>query len=249
MNDLSSLSLTPTPPAPLIGRVIGSESAELFASSGTATISEWTRVLAVAERTFRDFPRIVDFGCGCGRTIRHLRPLLHDSQELIGIDVDREAISWLTDNYPSVIGHSIATHPPCALGSDSVDLVVNQSVFTHLPEEAQFAWLAELHRIVKPGGFLILSFHGRSVWEGLEAPLRAVGKIPEAEELANALRTKGFHYTRGRNSLEQALPEYYGVTLHSIDYVAREWSRWFSIVVWLPRFSLKHQDVVLLRKE
>jgi SAM-dependent methyltransferase len=249
MGILCANPLAPIPPVSLIGRVIGSENAELFVSSGKATISDWSRALALIQRTFRDFPRIVDFGCGCGRTIRHLRPMLQDSQELVGMDVDCEAVTWVAHNYPTVIGHTISTHPPCALGSGSVDLILNQSVFTHLPEDAQFAWLQELHRIAKSDAFLILSFHGLSVWEALESPLRANGNIVEAEELRAAYNTRGFHHTQGRNSLEQALPEYYGVTLHSIDYVIREWAKWFSIVAWLPRYSLGHQDIVLLRKQ
>jgi SAM-dependent methyltransferase len=240
--------LLPIPPTALIGRVIGSQDTELFASSGRTTITEWARALALVDRTFSSFSRIVDFGCGCGRTIRHLRPILHSSQELVGLDVDGEAISWLVENYPLVIGHKLDLYPPCALGSGSIDLVLNQSVFTHLPEDAQFAWLQELHRIARSDALLLLSFHGQSVWQDFRAALLAQARVDDATQLDRDYQSKGFVYMRGRSDLEQALPDYYGSTLHSIEYVTREWSRWFVIVAWLPRFSLQHQDVIVLRK-
>src|SRR3954447_2624885 len=127
-------ALEPLPPAALMGRVAGSDETSAFAASGHRTVSEWARALGLVEKTFHDFPRIVDFGCGCGRALRHLRPRLKDTQELIGLDVDGEAIKWMSENYKNIVSVKLDEWPPSPIQTDSVDLIVNQSVFTHLPE-------------------------------------------------------------------------------------------------------------------
>src|SRR5262249_14848680 len=42
----------------------------------------------------------------------------------------------------------------------SFDLVYAFSVFTHLPESLQLAWMGELRRVLRPGGYLLISLHG-----------------------------------------------------------------------------------------
>ena len=36
------------------------------------------------------------------------------------------------------------------------------SIFTHLDADLQVPWMEELTRVVKPGGVLLATFHGRS---------------------------------------------------------------------------------------
>ena len=48
------------------------------------------------------------------------------------------------------------------------DLIFNHSVFTHLDENYQDAWLAELERVTKPGGVLVLSVSGQHPFSELE---------------------------------------------------------------------------------
>jgi SAM-dependent methyltransferase len=52
--------------------------------------------------------------------------------------------------------------PPLAFESESFDLVYALSVFTHLTAELQLAWRDELRRVLRPGGFLLVTTHGRS---------------------------------------------------------------------------------------
>jgi len=42
--------------------------------------------------------------------------------------------------------------PPMSYEDNMFDFVYSISIFTHLPEDMQFAWLQELQRITKPGG-------------------------------------------------------------------------------------------------
>jgi len=45
------------------------------------------------------------------------------------------------------------------------DFIYAFSVFTHLSESGQVAWLAELSRILRPGGYLLMTTHGEAFAE------------------------------------------------------------------------------------
>jgi len=50
-----------------------------------------------------------------------------------------------------------ALSPPLVYGEGSFGLIYTFSVFTHLSEALQVSWLAELSRVLKPGGYLLLT--------------------------------------------------------------------------------------------
>src|SRR5262249_60680166 len=50
--------------------------------------------------------------------------------------------------------------PVLGYDDDAFDLIYALSVFTHLPEPDQLTWMDELHRVLRPGGHLILTTHG-----------------------------------------------------------------------------------------
>ena len=52
-----------------------------------------------------------------------------------------------------------ALAPPTLLPAGTFDLAYGCSVLTHLREASAQAWLAELERLLKPGGRLLLTFH------------------------------------------------------------------------------------------
>jgi 2-polyprenyl-3-methyl-5-hydroxy-6-metoxy-1,4-benzoquinol methylase len=101
---------------------------------------------------------ILDFGCGCGRVLRHLHSL--DQTRICGTDYNPHLIEWCRANLP--FGHFQVNRlaPPLNYIDAEFDLVYALSVFTHLTETLQFQWMNELSRLVKPGGYLMLSTHG-----------------------------------------------------------------------------------------
>jgi SAM-dependent methyltransferase len=104
--------------------------------------------------------RVLDFGCGIGRTLRHF---LNEAEtaEFWGADIDAPSIDWLQENLcPPLHAWRCATSPPLGLEPGSFDLAWAVSVFTHLTFNS-IPWIVELHRVLKPGGLLIASFMGR----------------------------------------------------------------------------------------
>lgn len=112
----------------------------------------------------RDFSfagkRVLDFGCGAGRTLRQFLAEARTG-EFWGADIDAASIAWLTRHLsPPLEAVNNGPEPPLGLQHGTFDLVWALSVFTHLTD-ASLAWLAELHRLLKPGGLLIATYMGR----------------------------------------------------------------------------------------
>jgi SAM-dependent methyltransferase len=104
--------------------------------------------------------RVLDFGSGAGRTLRHF---LEEAEEgdFWGADLDEASIDWLERELsPPLHGWRSAEWPPLGLEHGSFDLIWAVSVFTHLTDNAS-AWLLELQRLLKPDGLLIATYMGR----------------------------------------------------------------------------------------
>lgn len=149
----------PFPPARLIHAVAGTKDTGWFwqgGQLGARTIVDMLarRGLAPAECT-----RILDFGCGCGRVIRHLAPLAPRA-ELHGTDYNAALIRWCQRALQRTSFARNDLAPPTRYADGTFDLVYAFSVFTHLTEPLQHAWLAELRRITRPGGWMIITTHG-----------------------------------------------------------------------------------------
>jgi SAM-dependent methyltransferase len=104
--------------------------------------------------------RVLDFGSGAGRTLRHFVPEA-ESAELWGADIDGASIDWLRKNLcPPLHAWHCPGWPPLGLEHGSFDLIWAISVFTHLTDNSS-AWLLELHRLLAPGGLLMATYMGR----------------------------------------------------------------------------------------
>jgi len=241
--------LGPIAPEHLRERVAGTSNENWWDAGGARTVDEWHRALQCLNMDFRELPTVLDFGCGGGRALRHLALRLSNRQHLYAADVDHEQVAWLRANYPEITSIGLGELPPSSLPSSSVDLIVSNSVFTHLPEEVARAWLSELERILRKGGILITTIHGGKAIDYTSNWI-ALKDRSEAERLTQNISRFGFHYIAGKNSsAEQALPEYYGSAFHHIGYIAREWTELFEILAWLPAFALGYQDTLVVKKK
>lgn len=126
------------PPASLQYRVNGSPDAQSFLRVGERTSEKVEAALGKVGRDFDSFRDVLDFGCGCGRTLvwfADRQPRLH------GTDIDEEAISWCRTNLDFAEFGVNDPHPTLGYLSGAFDLVYAISIFTHLDEDFQFRWL------------------------------------------------------------------------------------------------------------
>jgi SAM-dependent methyltransferase len=95
-------------------------------------------------------PAILDFGIGCGRTMRFFYRQCAD-YDFHGCDVDTSAIRYLQDEVQFVKA-AVSTHdPPLPYETGAFDFIYCISVFTHFTQEAFISWMNEIQRILKPG--------------------------------------------------------------------------------------------------
>ncbi|HKG45129.1 MAG TPA: class I SAM-dependent methyltransferase [Pyrinomonadaceae bacterium] len=209
------------PPAELRYRVSSSPDAENFVTIGKTCANDIKEALLKADHELATFTRILDFGCGCGRTLVHLKDLAPHAQ-FDGTDIDAAAIEWCKQNLNFATFSAGKASPPTEYPSDTFDFIYAISVFTHLDEDYQFRWLEELRRIAKPGGVLLLTVDSSLAGE------------------------KDFVFQR---SYEDGLfPAWYQNAFHSKKYVIENFGKYFHVMAYLPKGMNDHQDVVMLRK-
>jgi SAM-dependent methyltransferase len=103
---------------------------------------------------------MVDWGCGPGRIVRHWPQLMGKGHTIIGCDYNTHYIDWCKKHITGVTFNQNQLLPPLPLTEACADAVYGLSIFTHLSEASHYAWAAELQRILKPGGVLVLTVQG-----------------------------------------------------------------------------------------
>lgn len=209
------------PPAELRYRVSSSPDAQNFINIGKKCAADIQSALRQGGYELAEFERVLDFGCGCGRTLIHLKDLAPRAQ-FDGTDIDQRAIDWCRQNLQFATFKVGQASPPTDYEPDRFDFIYAISVFTHLDEDYQFRWLEELRRITKPAGVLLLTVDSSHVGD------------------------KGFVFQR---SYEDGLfPAWYQNAFHSEQYVRQNFGKYFEVLGYLPKGMNEHQDVILLRK-
>ncbi len=140
---------------------------------------------------------ILDWGCGPARIIRHLPELTGHGNEYYGTDYNRETIKWCSAHIPDVSFVANELTPPLPFTSDFFHLIYGISVFTHLSEENHIRWCADLFRITRPGGIVLLTTQGDAFLEKLDQPEMErylAGQLVIRDQSAEGHRTFGaFH--------------------------------------------------------
>jgi SAM-dependent methyltransferase len=221
------------PPEHLQVRVAGAAAGE-FHGTGVAAARRIAEILEAAGHPLSRHRTILDFGCGPGRLAACIHDL-HPRARIHACDIDPEAIAWAADALGDVARfHVNGAEPPLPFADESFDLIYAISVFTHLPEDLQHAWLAELRRVLKPGGILLTTMLNVATFD-----------LPDTVKADGAAR--GFAYW-GDAAPTEGLPGFYRLTYHTHDYVRREWGRGFE-VLHLGNHDLNGaQDAVVLRR-
>ncbi len=233
----------PLPPVDLVDRVgaVGGDLA-LYQEIGRRTREE---ILALLPEAWSfEGKRVLDFGCGAGRTLRHFVAEA-DVAEIHGCEIDAPSVAWLEANLSPPF-HVLRNEeaPPLPLESDSFDLIWAISVYTHLTDRWA-EWLLEHHRLLRDGGLLIATILGPELADELHPA------VPDARDADRGAPTDRVgmnvvHHDRGWDLGGPA-------TFHSEWWIREHWGRAFDVLelredgfIALPRW--RGQGVVVLAK-
>jgi SAM-dependent methyltransferase len=148
----------PLPPSDLVFLVAGTTRISWFLEGGALAAETIRKAMARRGLAIAELGAILDFGCGCGRVLRHWHDL--PQGRVFGTDYSPKLIRWCRQNLPFANVGTNHMAPPLEYGDDTFDLVYVFSVLTHLTQEFQVPWVRELTRIIRPGGHLLISTHG-----------------------------------------------------------------------------------------
>jgi len=114
-----------------------------------------------ALRQMQGGERVLDTGCGVGYGSKMLAA---KAASVFGVDYSMPALAHARQRYTgSNLSYARMDCQNLALAFASFDLLVSFEMFEHLEHSA--AYLRECHRVLRPGGKLILSTPNRAAWE------------------------------------------------------------------------------------
>jgi ubiquinone/menaquinone biosynthesis C-methylase UbiE len=167
--------------------------------------------------------RVLDFGCGTGRTLVSLKTEAPDA-DLWGCDIDESSIEWARDNLsPGLRFVKNEELPPLDLVGSQFDLIYGMSVFTHLVETWS-DWLLEIHRLLKPGGYGIFTFLGEGMMPGL------TGAEWQEESVGMIALDVGRKWDQGGPNV-----------FHSEWWLRAHWGRLFQVEEVMPYADVAHR--------
>lgn len=134
----------------------------------------------------------LDVGCGTGQTMSWVRAM-RPAWRCIGVDVAPEGLQLARARGEDVMRASALDLP---VERASVDLVVTLDVVQHLPHPAgDIAAFAEMRRILRPGGLLLLRTNAQGFPRTVDDP-EAMFRKYDAPSLARKLAASGFETVR-----------------------------------------------------
>jgi SAM-dependent methyltransferase len=173
----------------------------------------YEQLLAALPEDF-DLPgkRVLDFGCGAGRTLRHL---VADGTgaELWGCDVDVASIEWLTEHADDQVrAFPVAEEPGLPVPDGQFDLIYAFSVFTHLSQRWA-GWMLELRRALSEHGLLFVTFLGP------DCASRLAGEVCAEDQVGMVVLGEGAPWDEGGP-----------FTVHAPWWLRAHWGRAFEVL-------------------
>jgi SAM-dependent methyltransferase len=222
----------PLPPARLRAQVGPSHAdARVFLESGRTQARLIRDLLRENGTSVEDLDALLDWGCGCGRVLRHWSGL--DGPRVFGCDINPKMVAWCADNLPFAEVAVTDLAPPLPYADSSLDLMYAFSVFTHLTEKLQHEWIRECLRVLKPEGFLLMSTMGEYYL--------ARGRLSEPEQEAFRRGELVVLYERSAGT---SLCSAY----HPPQYVHEGLAREFELASFRPAADEGPHDIHFLRK-
>ena len=152
--------------------------------------------------------RILDFGCGVGGSLPHLREWF-PATDLVGADISRKSLDVAQRRYPDLARFvHFSGGEPLPFDDGTVDVSFSACVFHHIPHDEHDRILRDLLRVIKPGGWLFIFEHNPlnplTVRTVKACPFDDNAVLMRSGVLKQRIRARGF--CRCGGSLSHILP-------------------------------------------
>ncbi len=210
--------------------------ADLVADSLAATGLE----LASAERA-------LDFGCSSGRVVRVLAAAYPDV-EWHGCDPIPDAIEWAGANLPGIDFRLSPERPPLSYDDEAFDAVFAISIWSHFAQGAALDWFAEMRRIIRPGGRLLVTTHGeQTIVHTAREGLRSDEQLAEVR---HSLAQHGFWYAAefGEAGDHGVANPDWGTAFLSAEWLLAKLTPEWRVLLFRPGRVELNQDLYVLER-
>ncbi len=205
--------------------------------------------------------RLLDFGVGWGRIVRFfLRDVA--PQNIHGVDVTPQVLGTCQALMPVGDYQLVKPRGQLDFADASIDLVTAFSVFSHLSPDNGLHWIREMHRVVAPGGLVVLTTLNRSFvtlcrdaamtptasdWhKDMAAAVNRsypdwktrLSKFPEDEML----------YLSSGGGFDTLAPNDYGWAMVPASWARQHWGPYFEVVEYGDDPAKFHQAHMTLRR-
>jgi ubiquinone/menaquinone biosynthesis C-methylase UbiE len=225
----------------------------LTASNFHSYVTKWAEALG---HPLKPESQVLDFGCGWGRVQRFFWHEV-DAANLHGVDVDFSAVAVCrTLGVPGTF-QTISPEGKLPFADQSFDLIYGLSVFTHLSLKSADHWMAELHRVLRPGGVLAITVESREFIERIPAMaaqpnnLRAelcarfVDQVPQL--LADYDAGKFVFMPNGTGGVRDS--DFYGDAVIGEGFFRAHWGHLLSLRTYIEAHQHVGQAIVIATRD
>jgi SAM-dependent methyltransferase len=189
----------------------------------------------------------LDFGCSSGRVVRVLAAAYPDLK-WHGCDPNGPAIEWAAENLPGIAFSVNGDAPPLQIAAGALDLVYAISIWSHFEPKLGLRWFEEMHRLIRPGGYLVCTTHGStSVAHYAQSALRT----PEqSREILDALYRQDYWYAPefGEQGDWGVVNPDWGTAFLSPEWVLAQLCPQWRVLEYAPGRNQDNQDVYVLQR-
>lgn len=172
---------------------------------------------------------LLEIGCGTGRGVGVLAPSVSN---YTGVDKNEPLMTKLSADYPNFTFIDMFLPPLKGLADNTFDYVVTFQVIEHIEPDAEF--IKEAHRVLKPGGKLILTTVNRKY--SLSRNPWHVREYLASELKALILKSFASIETKGVHGNDKVMA-YYEENKRSVQKITR--FDIFNLQYRLPRWMLQ----------
>ena len=147
------------------------------------------RVMLDASIKGRRLHGIVDCGCGTGRNLDWLQ----EYGDALGIERSPSGLRVARAHHRSVVQGTVAALP---IATSSVDLATSFDVLYCLPDEVERQALAEMVRVLRPGGLALFNVAALDILHGSHSTLTMELRRYTRARLRGRLESAGLHVER-----------------------------------------------------